>query len=73
MEETPSSSPLSLTIYGRQESWPQVTRVGELAMSFTNFNTQQSGPCLSLEQQSRPGPVAEVSCPEGMRVGEPLS
>lgn len=45
MRETPSSSLLSLAIYGKQESWPWGHESGRLAMSFICCNTWQSGPC----------------------------
>lgn len=61
---------LSLTTYGRWESWPGVTRVGKLAMFFTGCNTQENWLCTLPEQQGRAGPRCAllVSWPEDLRL-----
>lgn len=50
--ETPS---FSLSKAGREAS-SRVTRRGELVMSLTSCNTEDSRPCASAGQQGRAGP-----------------
>lgn len=56
--ETPLSLPSSFAIYGR--AGLGVMRVGELSMSHTGYNTQDSGTCTLPGQQGSTGPGSRL-------------
>lgn len=53
-EGCPPHLPHPLPLYGRQGGWPWIMRVGELAISLTDCNIQESRPCTSPEQHGGP-------------------